>query len=112
MNEEISKKTQSGNKFLFGNCKICNDKATGIHYGVATCEGCKVCTVLNIMLSILLKIEEFVFKKGFYKRSILRRRKYNCYFEGKCIITADKRKRCKACRFKTCLDAGMSMEGK
>ncbi len=23
-------------------CKVCNDKATGIHYGVATCEGCKV----------------------------------------------------------------------
>jgi hypothetical protein len=23
-------------------CKVCSDKATGIHYGVATCEGCKV----------------------------------------------------------------------
>jgi hypothetical protein len=23
-------------------CKVCFDKATGIHYGVATCEGCKV----------------------------------------------------------------------
>lgn len=33
----VSKKTYS-----FGNCKICNDNATGIHYGVATCEGCKV----------------------------------------------------------------------
>lgn len=26
----------------FGNCKVCNDKASGIHYGVASCEGCKV----------------------------------------------------------------------
>ena len=29
-------------KLDFGNCRICDDKASGIHYGVATCEGCKV----------------------------------------------------------------------
>ena len=29
-------------KSQFGNCKVCQDKASGIHYGVATCEGCKV----------------------------------------------------------------------
>ena len=28
--------------FPFGQCRICNDRATGVHYGVATCEGCKV----------------------------------------------------------------------
>ena len=30
--------------FPFGKCKVCNDKATGVHYGIATCEGCKVCS--------------------------------------------------------------------
>jgi len=28
--------------FPFGQCQVCCDKATGVHYGVATCEGCKV----------------------------------------------------------------------
>ena len=30
------------NKEQFGNCRICENKANGIHYGVASCEGCKV----------------------------------------------------------------------
>ena len=29
-------------KAQFGNCRICHDKASGVHYGVVTCEGCKV----------------------------------------------------------------------
>jgi len=28
--------------YPFGDCLVCGDKATGVHYGVATCEGCKV----------------------------------------------------------------------
>ena len=28
--------------FQFGKCRICSDDATGIHYGVTSCEGCKV----------------------------------------------------------------------
>ena len=74
--------------FPFGKCKVCNDKATGVHYGVPTCEGCK----------------------GFFKRSTLRKEQYRCYFGSKCPLMPENRNRCKACRFSRCLYVGMSME--
>ncbi|KAH3837299.1 hypothetical protein DPMN_110685 [Dreissena polymorpha] len=36
--------------FPFGRCRICKDRATGLHYGVATCEGCKVCVLYQYAL--------------------------------------------------------------
>ena len=75
--------------FPFGKCKICNDKATGVHYGVASCEGCK----------------------GFFKRMTLRKQKYRCFFGNNCPLMPDNRNRCKACRFRRCLESGMSIDG-
>ncbi|CAF0775064.1 unnamed protein product [Rotaria sordida] len=75
--------------FPFGPCRVCSDSATGIHYGIATCEGCK----------------------GFFKRSILRKEKYRCYFDNSCLVNVTNRNRCKACRFKRCIDKGMSVDG-
>lgn len=37
--------------FPFGKCKVCNDKATGVHYGISTCEGCKVSFKLLLNLA-------------------------------------------------------------
>ena len=76
-------------KQQFGLCRICHDKATGIHYGVSTCEGCK----------------------GFYKRSVLRKRVYKCCHNNKCEITVENRKNCKSCRYSKCLRMGMCLEG-
>ncbi|CAF0817865.1 unnamed protein product [Rotaria sp. Silwood1] len=82
------KREKKGASFPFGKCRICQDTATGVHYGVITCEGCK----------------------GFFKRSITQGLPYRCFFGDKCIINIETRNRCKACRFKRCLEQGMAME--
>lgn len=66
-------------------CMICEDRATGLHYGIITCEGCK----------------------GFFKRTVQNKRVYTCVADGQCMITKQQRNRCQYCRFQKCLRQGM-----
>merc|ERR1719336_3457628 len=66
-------------------CMICEDKATGLHYGIITCEGCK----------------------GFFKRTVQNKRIYTCVADGNCEINKAQRNRCQYCRFQKCLQKGM-----
>lgn len=66
-------------------CMICEDRATGLHYGIITCEGCK----------------------GFFKRTVQNKRVYTCVADGQCQITKQQRNRCQYCRFQKCLRQGM-----
>ncbi|XP_026545789.1 nuclear receptor subfamily 6 group A member 1, partial [Notechis scutatus] len=67
-------------------CLICGDRATGLHYGIISCEGCK----------------------GFFKRSICNRRVYRCSRDKKCIMSRKQRNRCQYCRLLKCLQMGMN----
>ena len=71
-------------------CMICEDKATGLHYGIITCEGCK----------------------GFFKRTVQNKRVYSCVADGNCEINKAQRNRCQFCRFQKCLRKGMVLAGK
>ena len=66
-------------------CMICDDKATGLHYGIITCEGCK----------------------GFFKRTVQSKKVYTCVADGNCEINKAHRNRCQYCRFQKCLERGM-----
>ncbi|KAL0978080.1 hypothetical protein UPYG_G00165640 [Umbra pygmaea] len=66
-------------------CRICGDKASGFHYGVHACEGCK----------------------GFFRRTIRMKLVYErC--ERSCKIQKKSRNKCQYCRFQKCLLLGMS----
>lgn len=75
----------SGSKHL---CSICGDRASGKHYGVHSCEGCK----------------------GFFKRTVRKELSYACREEKNCIIDKKQRNRCQYCRYQKCLNMGMKRE--
>ncbi|XP_033619055.1 estrogen receptor [Fukomys damarensis] len=70
-------------------CAVCNDYASGYHYGVWSCEGCK----------------------AFFKRSIQGHNDYICPATNQCTIDKNRRKSCQACRLRKCYDVGMIKGG-
>ncbi|XP_020641442.1 peroxisome proliferator-activated receptor alpha isoform X1 [Pogona vitticeps] len=80
-----SSKDELPNATLNIECRICGDKASGYHYGVHACEGCK----------------------GFFRRTIRLKLDYDrC--DRNCKIQKKNRNKCQYCRFQKCLSVGMS----
>uniref|UniRef100_A0A9J2PC44 Nuclear receptor domain-containing protein n=3 Tax=Ascaris TaxID=6251 RepID=A0A9J2PC44_ASCLU len=70
-------------------CQVCSDRASGFHYGVFACEGCK----------------------GFFRRSIQQKIQYRpCTKSQQCAIARNNRNRCQYCRLKKCIAVGMSRD--
>ncbi|XP_030852666.1 uncharacterized protein LOC115917889 [Strongylocentrotus purpuratus] len=68
-------------------CQVCGDKASGFHYGVHSCEGCK----------------------GFFRRTVQHNLTYRpCPNGGKCVIQRKNRNQCQSCRLRKCILMGMS----
>lgn len=71
-------------------CRICGKRASGIHFGVYSCEACK----------------------AFFRRYLQRKTPFKCNKGDKCEIDEQKKGlNCSACRLKKCLEKGMSKEG-
>jgi len=69
-------------------CSVCGDIASGWHYTIVACEGCK----------------------GFFRRTVTRRMLYKCKLANACTIDQYCRKKCQACRHAKCLAMGMKPE--
>lgn len=85
---QIRQRTQMKIETKFDPCVVCGDKASGRHYGVISCEGCK----------------------GFFKRSIRKQLGYACRGGKDCPINKPHRNRCQYCRLQKCLAVGMRAE--
>ena len=81
--------TSTGMKKPEALCLVCGDRASGKHYGVQSCDGCR----------------------GFFKRSIRRNLDYVCKEKGQCVVDVARRNQCQACRFKKCLQVNMNRDG-
>ncbi|KAL3096233.1 hypothetical protein niasHT_021947 [Heterodera trifolii] len=66
-------------------CVVCGARASGVHYMVLSCNGCKT----------------------FFRRAIMENRKYSCVRKGKCLINLKNRCCCRHCRFEKCRKVGM-----
>uniref|UniRef100_F1LB60 Nuclear hormone receptor family member nhr-154 n=1 Tax=Ascaris suum TaxID=6253 RepID=F1LB60_ASCSU len=70
-------------------CYICGSPATGHHYDVASCNGCR----------------------AFFRRSFVAGRRYKCQARGFCNLKYQGRHSlCRACRYKKCIEVGMKTE--
>lgn len=110
-------------------CPVCGDKVSGYHYGLLTCESCKVQLVFSVI--VVCWVQKFAFSpvllnifrrtlfclpllhhsQGFFKRTVQNNKKYTCAEKQDCRIDKTQRKRCPFCRFQKCLHVGMRLEG-
>ncbi|KAI1730468.1 zinc finger, c4 type (two domains) domain-containing protein [Ditylenchus destructor] len=67
-------------------CAVCGDAASGYHYDVSSCNGCKT----------------------FFRRTVVAGRKFVCRNGGNCKFDKDQRCACRACRFQQCVAVGMN----
>ncbi|CAD5211248.1 unnamed protein product [Bursaphelenchus okinawaensis] len=67
-------------------CAICYDVADGQHFGTNSCRACA----------------------AFFRRTISRKLKYICRFDGDCEIAKVYRSLCRACRLDKCIACGMN----
>ncbi|KAH7709301.1 nuclear hormone receptor family member nhr-1 [Aphelenchoides avenae] len=66
-------------------CLVCSQPATGLHYTVAACDGCKT----------------------FFRRAVLSDEDFRCQKgDGSCVISQN-RNACRRCRLDKCIEVGM-----
>ncbi|UJR30113.1 hypothetical protein I4U23_017654 [Adineta vaga] len=91
MNVELEFRTRPGRKRKTkqdDKCRVCNDPAIGLNFGVQTCSPCK----------------------AFFRRNAVKlgTTEFQCRDDGDCPVTSDTRRQCNCCRLAKCFRVGMN----
>lgn len=112
----LNRRRCSKNEDFNPQCVICQDFSSGRHYGVYACEGCKgffrrtiLATMSKQNKNELMCFENY---KGYFDIYKCIRSSASTNPAERCQILVDfnRRRCCKSCRFKKCVDAGMKYE--
>lgn len=85
---------------------ICSDRASGFHYGVLACEGCK-----GFFKRVCKEKPKSQLSDNNNNNNDSLSSKRHCVFGGNCEINVRTRNRCQYCRIQKCIELGMSKDG-
>jgi len=101
-------------------CCVCGDRASGKHYGVMSCDGCRGFFKRSIRYFYLF----FLFFVFYLHKCLLisydlfalcilsGNMEYVCKENNQCVIDVSRRNQCQACRLRKCLEVKMNKDGK
>lgn len=104
-------------------CRVCGSSASGYHFGVISCEACKVVRIITVdwfddcqckcflLQKYLIKCFYF-YVQVFFRRYLQNNTPYICALEEKCEIKPDRKGTCSYCRLQKCIAEGMSKDCK
>jgi hypothetical protein len=97
-------------------CMVCSDRASGFHYGVLACEGCKgffkrVCKEKMKSPDPQASNGDNTDTNNNSDKDHSQQSKRHCVFGGNCEINVRTRNRCQYCRIQKCIELGMSKDG-
>ena len=96
-------------------CEVCSDVASGYHYGVYSCEGCKAFFKRSTQRKSIVKSSLESFSSSLNDLICLSPEDtttYVCPATNTCTIDKQRRKSCQSCRLKKCFAVGMTKASK